>query len=358
MQNSMNLWLFLFSVAIMIPIHSREREHPQPVDSARSVILILDSSGSMSDRMNGSTRMQIAVRELESFVKSLPESTELGLVAYGNRIPGCSSARLYSSLKRNNSSEILAKLPLFYPAGSTPIAKTLELVSQHILHNQKKTEIILISDGIESCDGDPIKEIREIRKKNPNVILHVLGLNVPKNEEKELEALAQIGSGKYFSVGSSNAMKQALEEISAVAVVLPRGKELPFIKITGVEKHTSATDSSKMAEYTIRYEYNTMQNIEETEITVQFLFYKNSAKISDVPSGRIPFAGEVVLNLVKNHGKPEGKGSVRILFPEDSQISLGAELWDMNSIPKPIAISNSFFLKDAKKIERFSEIYR
>ncbi|WCL51284.1 vWA domain-containing protein [Leptospira sp. GIMC2001] len=353
-------------------------------------MFILDASGSMNDRMNGSSRMKIAIEQMERFIKNLPSDTEAGLVAYGNRIPGCDSARLYSPLKRGGARDIVAKLPLFFPAGSTPIARTLELVSKHLLTGHPNTEIVLISDGVESCDGDPAKEIQKIRLTNPNVKVHVLGLDVLPNEERDLHYLAGVGDGKYFPIKSKQSMENALtsiwtrEPIKEVndpnlpifpdpsapkkepyrakpesnpkppVDISPSNDSIPYIKITNLEKTKTAKGES---EFLVWYEYE--GNKEDSEYTAMLLFYPDSGKdASQIPNLREKKAPAISQSVSVDHSQRKGKGYIRIRMPETNQIRVGAELWETNSIPKSVAVASSKNLSDAKSTETFDQIFR
>lgn len=342
-------------------------------------MIVFDASGSMNDRMNGSTRMQIATQQLEAFIRSLPNDTEMGMVAYGNRIPGCDSARLYSTLKKGGGKEILAKLPLLFPAGSTPIARTLELVNKHLLTGNPNTEIILVSDGIESCDGDPILEVQKIRRINPNSKVHVLGLDVLPNEERDLQYLATTGSGMYFPVKDRNSMSQALKSIWTGKLpklveelglpMFPDTKlpiqeaqthttslKVPYIQITDMEKFKTPDGS---IEYRIWYEYEGRPSVIEQDHTAFILFYVDPGKDAvKMPTLRITKAPSIQQAISVDHNLRKGRGFVKVQIPEGFTVRVAAELWDMSSIPESIAISESKSLKDAKNTETFDGIFR
>jgi Ca-activated chloride channel homolog len=371
----------LFTLLLFLLGSSQIAESSQP----RSIMFILDASGSMNDRMSSTSRMKVALEQMESFIKTLPPETEMGLVAYGNRIPGCDSARLYSPLKRYGSKDILAKMPLFFPAGSTPIARTLELVGKHLLTGHPATEIILISDGIESCDGDPIKEIQKIKRVNPNVKMHVLGLDVLKNEERELQFLATEASGKYFPVKNQKSMEDALSSIWTGKKIEPVSdpeipdfpdpkivkneepkkqntdlnknpifSEIPYIRISNIEK---VKNQSGGEDFLIWYEYE--GKMDSSDHTALLLFHpKSGTKATEIPKLRVKEAPSVFHAISVDHGLRSGKGYVRIHVEDGSKISVSAELWESSAIPESVAVSDEKFLSEAKSTETFDTIYR
>lgn len=357
--------IFYFSLTT-IPIQAKDK---------LSYLFILDASGSMNDRMNGATRMEIATKELENFIKSLPDDAELGLVAYGNKIPGCNSARLYSPLKKNNKKDILAKLPLFFPAGSTPIARTLELVNQHLLSQNQKTEIILISDGIESCDGEPSLEMRKIQKQYPGTILHVLAIDVPKNEEPELQTLSKIGGGKYFNVKDHQSLKMALKSIQGIpdepsmfselqepkndAPISTKSPTYPYIKIQSIE---IVQDENSMKEIKIHYEFKALPIEKPGDYSALIFFFPENTNLSQPSPEKIPnrfsHLESIVYSRSVAHSSSEGTGFIWVQLKGNTSWKISCELWDMNTIPKPIAVGNIKNLKDEKKTENFPKIFR
>src|SRR6185436_2745655 len=109
-------------------------------------------------------RMTAARVMLGEQLGRLPIGTAVGLVAYGNGIPGCESYRLYAPLARASSGSILSAIDKLVASGESPIAATLRRAAQ-ILAKEKEGRIILISDGKETCGGDPETEATILRKR-------------------------------------------------------------------------------------------------------------------------------------------------------------------------------------------------
>ncbi len=147
-------------------------------------VIILDASGSMAEKWDGKTRMASAKEKLNGLLDKMGKETSIGLVAYGNRIAGCSSARLYQPIQRGSAELVKQKLNGIVPAGSTPIAQTLALVGEYLLSDTVTTEILFVSDGVESCEGDPKAVLYKLRTIGKKFNLHILGIDIdPKGEE-------------------------------------------------------------------------------------------------------------------------------------------------------------------------------
>ena len=59
--------------------------------------------------------------------------------------------------------------------------------------------ILLVSDGVESCGGDPVAVVSNLRASGLDVILYTVGLGVTNEEAEVLAALATAGGGRYFN---------------------------------------------------------------------------------------------------------------------------------------------------------------
>jgi len=224
---SFSLLLFFY----IFPIQS----NPQAPN--KRFVFILDASGSMAEKIDGVSRMAIAKDQLMNFLSKLPNDSEVGLVAYGNRIAGCNSARLYQPIQRGGSFSAMTKLASIIPSGSTPIAQTLDLVGEYILSDQRETDIIFISDGVESCEGDPVLSLSRMKARGKKFNLHILGIDLDAKAEEDLTSLSRTGNGKYFKVNKREDMELALLSLGNIPNPINTENTLkaePFIKIISI----------------------------------------------------------------------------------------------------------------------------
>jgi Ca-activated chloride channel family protein len=104
------------------------------------------------------------------------------------------------------------------PTGWTPIANSLEKAQQILSQysgDGHNNSIILVSDGKETCDGNPIDIAKKLKASQLNVIINVIGFDVGGEDERQLQEVANSGGGDYFSVKKAIDFEYAFEKHKA-----------------------------------------------------------------------------------------------------------------------------------------------
>jgi Ca-activated chloride channel family protein len=99
------------------------------------------------------------------------------------------------------------------PKGKTPISRSLRRAADALRYTEEKATIILISDGKETCDPDPCGTAKELEKEGIDFITHVIGFNVDKKTDKQLECIAHATGGEYFSAKDAASLNKAMKVI-------------------------------------------------------------------------------------------------------------------------------------------------
>lgn len=135
------------------------------------ILFLFDASQSMFARWESDTRFEIAKKLLSSIVDSLHmiDNVQTGLRVYGHtkKFPpqDCDDTRLEVPLGKANGYRIKEKLNSISPSGTTPIARSLEECGKDFPDANARNIIILITDGIEECNGDPCAVSNALQKK-------------------------------------------------------------------------------------------------------------------------------------------------------------------------------------------------
>ncbi len=147
------------------------------------ILFIFDASYSMSGPWEGDSKINIARRILVEMVDSLQnlENVEMALRVYGHQSPvppqDCSDTKLEVPFAPNNASRIRQKLRYLSPKGTTPIAGSLEQAADDFPPCPTcRNIIILLTDGVEACDGDPCEVSLELQKKGITLRPFVIGI--------------------------------------------------------------------------------------------------------------------------------------------------------------------------------------
>jgi len=187
-----------------------------------NLIVILDSSGSMAEEVNSQKKIDIAKNVISDFMAKIPKGVKTGLIVYGHKGSNsvadkdlsCRGIEEVIKLSDNNSSNIISAMDSFNAKGWTPIAGSLDF-ARDILKNKvtdNKNYLILVSDGAESCDGNPIKSAQDLRSGVPGIKLNIIGFSTDYATRSFLEKIAIWGGGSYLSTDNSLAIAKAFND--------------------------------------------------------------------------------------------------------------------------------------------------
>jgi len=188
------------------------------------VQVLLDASGSMAGKLDGQTKMSLAKEAIADFVANLPENTHVSLRVYGHegsnqpdgKALSCSKTEEVYTLGTYDQKAFADALNQFQPTGFTPIAKAIEDAGQDLLKASEgknvKNVIYVVSDGEETCGGDPIKAAKEIQQSNIQAVVNIIGFDIQASERKALEAIAAAGNGQYFHADTGNALRDTFRK--------------------------------------------------------------------------------------------------------------------------------------------------
>lgn len=213
----------------------------QALPEKTRILFLLDGSGSMMARWEGQrTRMDIAKRLLAETVDSLQAhpNLELGLRVYGHLYPSrpqnCTDSRLEVPFASNNHQQIKDKLKEIAPKGNTPIAYSLEQSGEDFpTSSGVRNIIIIITDGLESCGGDPCAVSLELQKKNIFLKPFVIALGDQEGFEQQFDCI-----GAYFDASSIDQFRQAL----AKAIKQSIGKTTLSVELLDAQERPTLSD--------------------------------------------------------------------------------------------------------------------
>lgn len=194
----------------------------KPVDfkDQLNVLLILDASGSMETMLNEEKMIDIAKREMNQLIDRLPEQVNIGLRIYGgsegNNVAKCTDTKLYHSVSSNNKEEMKATIQGITPSGWTPIAESLKQAADDLSEYPSETNtniIYLITDGVETCNGNPEGEVKELQQLAVQPMINVIGFNVNLKGQDELKKLAESGGGQYIHAANKQGFIDSMNSI-------------------------------------------------------------------------------------------------------------------------------------------------
>ncbi|WP_230077710.1 vWA domain-containing protein [Brevibacillus sedimenti] len=193
-----------------------------------NVMIVLDASGSMGHMAGSKTRMEAAEEAIRSFAASLPDGARVGLRVYGHEGTGseadkarsCSKSDVMYPLQAYDKQKLDSALAQFKPAGWTPIALALEQAQQDLqaYKGEKNTNIIyLVSDGIETCGGDPVQVAKQLADSDVTPIVNVVGFGVDGEAQRQLKAVAEAAKGRYVLIQDQKELEEEFEQAKEIA---------------------------------------------------------------------------------------------------------------------------------------------
>lgn len=197
-----------------------------------NIAVILDASGSMLARIDGTPKTVIARQALIALVNRLPETTNVALRTYGHRrADDCSDTELIQPPGPMQRDALITRINAIRPVngGRTPIAQSLADMAQDLAGIEGDTLIVLVSDGDETCNGDPVATAAMLRAANPHLRISVIGFDIEQEEwRRRLEGIAASGGGAYFDASNAAQLADALDQAIALTyrVVDAQGVEV------------------------------------------------------------------------------------------------------------------------------------
>ncbi|WP_153011746.1 VWA domain-containing protein [Serinicoccus chungangensis] len=171
--------------------------------------VVLDASGSMSAQARGGTRMAEATSAIADFADSLPEGSTLSLRIFGHEGDNTDAGKADSCA----SSEVVFEgeaagqglqqaLGQVQPVGWTPLARAVTDAAEDIPEDASDGIVYVVTDGLESCGGDPVEAAEDLADSGIEPVVNVIGFEVGDADQEALRAMARAGGGEFTDVGS------------------------------------------------------------------------------------------------------------------------------------------------------------
>lgn len=216
LRNTLFLFLIIaYSATIAQVSDQEEKEKPPPLTR---ILFVLDGSQSMYGRWQSDMKMNIAQNLLSNLLDSLKdvENIQLALRVYGHQKTyppqDCNDTRLVVPFADKNAMRIKNQLRYIKPKGTTPIAFALEQAAGDFpVCDNCRNIIILITDGLEECGGDPCAVSRDLQKRG--IVLKPFVIGIGRNFREAFDCV-----GTYFDASSEEQFSKALDLVISQAL--------------------------------------------------------------------------------------------------------------------------------------------
>ncbi|ETA71216.1 MULTISPECIES: vWA domain-containing protein [Mesorhizobium] len=196
--------------------------------AANKVIIILDASGSMWAQIDGKPKLEIARESLRTVLQSVPADDEIGFMAYGHREKGsCDDIQLIVPPQPGSASAITDAADSLKFLGKTPLTAAVKQAAEALKYTEDKATVVLITDGLETCGGDPCALGKELKASGVDFTADVVGFGLTADEGKQIACLAENTGGKYIQASDEKALQEALVETVKAPAPAPEPAPAP-----------------------------------------------------------------------------------------------------------------------------------
>lgn len=214
-----------------------------------NISVLIDASGSMKAYVGGEQMMALAKDAVKRFGAGLPEESIVSLRVYGHEGTGttadkemsCTSNELLYSPDFYEESSFNEALSQFDAAGWTPLAAAIKAGGEDLRVNaSSKTQnmIFVVSDGVETCGGNPVEEAKKLADSDLHAEVNVLGFNLDSEGQKQLKKVADEGNGKYANVKSRIDFQKTFQSMLAEANAVVRELNQKAVHGININNHT------------------------------------------------------------------------------------------------------------------------
>jgi Ca-activated chloride channel homolog len=255
MRGALLFLVLLFAV----PLFAQQAKQPEQPKPLTRILFVFDASQSMYGHFQNSTKFDIAVKLLGGLLDSLRNTSdlEIALRLYGHQKQyppqDCNDTRLEVPFAKDNIARIKHVLKTITPKGTTPIAYSLEQsVKDFTPCSNCRNIIILITDGIEECGGDPCAASMELQKQG--IILKPFVVGIGKDFREQFDCV-----GTYFDASNETEFRNALNVI-ITRVLNPTSVQVNLLDQGGNPSETNV-NMTFYDENTGRIKYNYIHSL-------------------------------------------------------------------------------------------------
>ncbi len=186
-----------------------------------NVLFIFDASGSMKKKLeSGESRIAVAKRAMGEALGNMPADVRLGLLMYGHRkAKDCTDIELVSPIGADDAAAIAGLIEAAPAKGETPIAEALkQAVRSFAALKGQSNRIVLVTDGIEECGGDPCAAAQAVSAAGLDLKVDIIGFTLTEKQRQTVQCVADATGGQYYDAQDVTGLTTALQEVQQQVV--------------------------------------------------------------------------------------------------------------------------------------------
>ena len=198
----------LFAAGAALPAQAQEAESAS--------VLILDASGSMWGQLKGgTTKIEVAREVMSEYFRTRNAAEPLGVIAYGHRRRGdCADIEVIAPTGVQDAATLSSRVNQIRPNGMTPLTDAIRMARTQIPKTAERADIILVTDGLETCKADPCALAAELAAEGIEIRAHVVGFGLTEQEASALSCIPEATGGLLLRPQTGKELSDALGQIA------------------------------------------------------------------------------------------------------------------------------------------------
>jgi hypothetical protein len=189
-----------------------------------AILFVFDKSGSMTWGLDGNDqtppgqrRIDYAKAAMRAQLSRLADNIPAGLIFFPY-YSSCDTSVVIPIAPNQRSSiqQTIEQLDIPWSphssggSGGTPLAGAIDLAGNTVKSYGDPVRIVVLTDGEETCGGDPIAAARRWREQGVNLEMHIIGFAVEAETRNQLSSIAAAAGGHYYDARDSAQLETAL----------------------------------------------------------------------------------------------------------------------------------------------------
>lgn len=215
--------------------------------AADDVMVVYDGSNSMWGQIDGVAKIEIAREAMGSLLGEWADGSNVGLMAYGHRREAdCGDIETIIPPGPLERDSFMERVHAITPRGKTPLTAAVEEAAQGLAFRDNPATVILITDGVETCQRDPCALADQLETAGVGFTAHVVGFDLSGEDQEAVACLADRTGGRFLAADNADELNSALGEVGATLAQAavpepepePEAPALPSVEVTAPETAT------------------------------------------------------------------------------------------------------------------------
>jgi Ca-activated chloride channel family protein len=202
----------VFASALLMPMPANSDDAADKCQS--DAMIVFDASGSMgaTDYAVKLPRIARVKSAMQTVIPEVSPLRRLGLIVYGEgAYNDCDSIELRLRPTPDAADTLLNAIKKINPRGRTPLTRSVELAAEELDYRNKPATVVLLTDGEETCGGDPCRTAKALKAEAKDLTIHVIGYR-EQGGYFTARCMSDQTGGDYKSVKTEEELIEALRK--------------------------------------------------------------------------------------------------------------------------------------------------